>query len=102
MLPTRRGSNPQPPDNQSDAHFTEPPRLVIYWCIRAEKNLTSIIVGLSCVALIIFGVAMISNYKANLAYLNTVDLDQPTNTCIDEGFLCFPVDSTMSRRLSFH
>ena len=26
MLPTRRGSNPQPPDLQSDAHPTEPPR----------------------------------------------------------------------------
>ena len=25
MLPTRRGSNPQPPDHQSDAHPTEPP-----------------------------------------------------------------------------
>ena len=26
MLLTRRGSNPQPPDHQSDAHPTEPPR----------------------------------------------------------------------------
>ena len=26
MLPTRRGSNPQPPDHQSDANPTEPPR----------------------------------------------------------------------------
>ena len=26
ILPTRRGSNPQPPDHQSDAHQTEPPR----------------------------------------------------------------------------
>ena len=26
MLPIRRGSNPQPPDHQSDAHPTEPPR----------------------------------------------------------------------------
>ena len=26
MLPTRRGSNPQPPDHQLDAHHTEPPR----------------------------------------------------------------------------
>ena len=25
MLLTRRGSNPQPPDHQSDAHPTEPP-----------------------------------------------------------------------------
>ena len=25
MLPTRRGSNPQPPDHQSDAHNTETP-----------------------------------------------------------------------------
>ena len=25
MLPTLRGSNPQPPDHQSDAHPTEPP-----------------------------------------------------------------------------
>ena len=28
MLQTRRGSNPQPPDHQSDAHPTEPPRQV--------------------------------------------------------------------------
>ena len=27
MLPTPRGSNPQPPDYQSDAHPTEPPRM---------------------------------------------------------------------------
>ena len=27
MLPTQRESNPQPPDHQSDAHPTEPPRL---------------------------------------------------------------------------
>ena len=26
MLPNRRGSNPQPPDHQTDAHPTEPPR----------------------------------------------------------------------------
>ena len=26
MLPSRRGSNPQPPDHQSDEHPTEPPR----------------------------------------------------------------------------
>ena len=26
MLPTWRGSNPQPPDHQSDAHPNEPPR----------------------------------------------------------------------------
>ena len=26
MLPTRWGSNPQPPGHQSDAHPTEPPR----------------------------------------------------------------------------
>ena len=26
MLPTRRGSNTQPPDHQSGAHPTEPPR----------------------------------------------------------------------------
>ena len=26
MLPTRRGSNPQPPDHQKDEHPTEPPR----------------------------------------------------------------------------
>ena len=26
MLPTRRGSNPQPPDHNSDTHPTEPPR----------------------------------------------------------------------------
>ena len=28
MLPTRRGSNPQPPDHQSAEHPTEPPRPV--------------------------------------------------------------------------
>ena len=26
MLPTRRGSNPRPPNHQSDAHPTKPPR----------------------------------------------------------------------------
>ena len=26
ILPTWRGSNPQPPDHQSNAHPTEPPR----------------------------------------------------------------------------
>ena len=30
MLPTRRGSNPQPPDHKSDAHPTEPQRLAIF------------------------------------------------------------------------
>ena len=32
MLPTRRGSNRQPSDHQSDAHPTEPPRLAVEMC----------------------------------------------------------------------
>ena len=31
MLPTRRGSDPQPPDHQLDAHPTEPPRPTAYF-----------------------------------------------------------------------
>ena len=30
MLPTTRGSNKQPPDDQSDAHPTEPPRPAVF------------------------------------------------------------------------
>ena len=36
MLPTRRGSNPPPPDHQSDTHPTEPPRLaqqLVIWLL---------------------------------------------------------------------
>ena len=35
LLTTRRGSNPQPPDLQSDAHPSEPPRPV---GVRTVKN----------------------------------------------------------------
>ena len=35
MLPTRRGSNPQPPNHQSDAHLTKPrSRLIMVNCLR--------------------------------------------------------------------
>ena len=36
MLPTRRGSNPQPPDHQSDAHPTEPPKPV--QCMNGQQR----------------------------------------------------------------
>ena len=29
MLPDQQGSNPRPPDLQSDKHLTEPPRLTL-------------------------------------------------------------------------
>ena len=35
MLPTRRGSNPQSSDQQSDAHPTEPPRPAYSWAMPA-------------------------------------------------------------------
>ena len=39
MLPTSAGSNPRPPDLQSDAHPTEPPRPASFW---GHKTITSI------------------------------------------------------------
>ena len=36
MLPTQRESNPQPPDHQSDAHPTEPPRPA--WMVRLSTD----------------------------------------------------------------
>ena len=38
ILPTRRGSNPQPPDHQSDAHPTVPPRATPAMIISYYEN----------------------------------------------------------------
>ena len=39
VLPTRQGSNPHPPDLQSDAHPTEPPRPARFDCLSVDRKM---------------------------------------------------------------
>ena len=54
MLPTRRRSNPQPPNHQSDAHPTEPPRpaLVILSLPLIQEGQLSVSGGRMCTILV--------------------------------------------------
>ena len=70
ILPTRRGSNPRPPDHQSDAHPTESPRseleVVVTVVVAAAATVAKVIATAAVTEVVVVGAATtiaINSYK---------------------------------------